>query len=303
MKIAIIGAGAMGSLYGAYLHKSGYEVYLINKWEEHINAINKDGLVIEDGNNRSKFHPMAVLDSNDIGIVDLAIVFVKSTKTEEAILENKNMIGKNTYVLTLQNGYGNGEKIEKYINKDRIVVGTTGEGCTTLKAGHIKHAGSGDTYIGMYSGKEDIILKKLENILKYSGFNVHICKDPIELIWNKLIINVGINAITSILKMRNGEILKQNAAKSIMKNAVTEAVMVANAKGFNFDEEEMIKIVEKVALKTAENKSSMLQDVLNNKKTEIEVINGAIVREGIRFNIKTPVNETLTNLIIALENK
>lgn len=79
--------------------------------------------------------------------------------------------------------------------------------------------------------------------------------------------------------------------------------MVANAKGFNFDEEEMIKIVEKVALKTAENKSSMLQDVLNNKKTEIEVINGAIVREGIRFNIKTPVNETLTNLIIALENK
>ncbi|NFN87827.1 2-dehydropantoate 2-reductase [Clostridium sporogenes] len=303
MKIAIIGAGAMGSLYGAYLHKSGEEVYLINKWEEHINAINKDGLVIEDGNNRSKFHPMAVLDSNDIGIVDLAIVFVKSTKTEEAILENKNMIGKNTYVLTLQNGYGNGEKIEKYINKDRIVVGTTGEGCTTLKAGHIKHAGSGDTYIGMYSGKEDIILKKLENILKYSGFNVHICKDPIELIWNKLIINVGINAITSILKMRNGEILKQNAAKSIMKNAVTEAVMVANAKGFNFDEEEMIKIVEKVALKTAENKSSMLQDVLNNKKTEIEVINGAIVREGIRFNIKTPVNETLTNLIIALENK
>lgn len=303
MKIAIIGAGAMGSLYGAYLHKSGEEVYLINKWEEHINAINKDGLVIEDGNNRSKFHPMAVLDSNEIGIVDLAIVFVKSTKTEEAILENKNMIGKNTYVLTLQNGYGNGEKIEKYINKDRIVVGTTGEGCTTLKAGHIKHAGSGDTYIGMYSGKENIILKKLENILKYSGFNVHICKDPIELIWNKLIINVGINAITSILKMRNGEILKQNAAKSIMKNAVTEAVMVANAKGFNFDEEEMIKIVEKVALKTAENKSSMLQDVLNNKKTEIEVINGAIVREGIRFNIKTPVNETLTNLIIALENK
>ncbi len=293
-----------GSLYGgAYLHKSGEEVYLINKWEEHINAINKDGLVIEDGNNRSKFHPMAVLDSNEIGIVDLAIVFVKSTKTEEAILENKNMIGKNTYVLTLQNGYGNGEKIEKYINKDRIVVGTTGEGCTILKAGNIKHAGSGDTYIGMYSGKEDIILKKLENILKHSGFNVHICKDPSELIWNKLIINVGINAITAILKIKNGEILKQNAAKSIMKNAVTEAVMVANAKGFNFDEEEMIKIVEKVALKTAENKSSMLQDVLNNKKTEIEVINGAIVREGIRFNIKTPVNETLTNLIIALENK
>ncbi len=88
-----------------------------------------------------------------------------------------------------------------------------------------------------------------------------------------------------------------------MKNAVIEAVKVANAKGFNFDEEEMIDKVEKVALKTAENKSSMLQDISNNKKTEIEVINGAIVREGIKLNIKTPVNETLTNLIIALENK
>ncbi|EJP6471549.1 ketopantoate reductase family protein [Clostridium sporogenes] len=303
MKIAIIGAGAMGSLYGAYLHKSGEEVYLINKWKEHINVINKDGLVIEDGNNRVKFHPMAVLNSNNIGIVDLALVFVKSTKTEEAILENKNIIGENTYVLSLQNGYGNGEKIEKYINKDRIIVGTTGEGCTTIKAGHIKHAGFGDTYIGMFSGKEDIILKKLENILKHSGFNVHICKDPSELIWNKLIINVGINAITAILKIKNGELLKQNTTKSIMENAVIEAVKVANAKGFNFDKEEMIEKVEKVALKTAENKSSMLQDILNNKKTEIEVMNGAIVREGIKFNIKTPINETLTNLIIALENK
>ncbi|MGO5066366.1 MULTISPECIES: ketopantoate reductase family protein [unclassified Clostridium] len=303
MKIAIIGAGAMGSLYGAYLHKSGEEVYLINKWKEHINAINKYGLIIEDGNNRLKFHPMAVLDSNNIRIVDLAIVFVKSTKTEEAILENKNIIGEDTYVLSLQNGYGNGEKIEKHINKDRIIVGTTGEGCTTIKAGHIKHAGSGETYIGMFSGKEDSILKKLENILNYSGFNVHICKDPSELIWNKLIINVGINAITAILKIKNGELLKQNTTKSIMQNAVIEAVKVANAKGFNFYKEEMIEKVEKVALKTAENKSSMLQDILNNKKTEIEVINGAIVREGIKFNIKTPINETLTNLIIALENK
>ncbi|MCR1933429.1 ketopantoate reductase family protein [Clostridium tepidum] len=303
MKIAIIGAGAMGSLYGAYLHNSGEEVYLINRWEEHINVINTEGLIIEEREKKLKFYPKAVTNSRDIGIVDLAIIFVKSTKTEEAILENKNIIGKNTYVLSLQNGYGNGEKIEKYINKDRIIVGTTGEGCTTIKAGYIKHAGSGDTYIGMFSGKEDSILENLENILNYSGFNVHICKDPSQLIWNKLIINVGINAITAILKIKNGELLKQNTAKSIMKNAVIEAVKVANAKGFNFDEEEMIDKVEKVALKTAENKSSMLQDISNNKKTEIEVINGAIVREGIKLNIKTPVNETLTNLIIALENK
>lgn len=303
MKIAIVGSGAMGSLYGAYLHKSGEEVYLINKWEEHINTINKEGLVIDTGDKKLKFYPKAVTNSKDIGIVDLAIVFVKSTKTEEAILENKNIMGENTYVLTLQNGYGNGEKIEKYINKDRIIVGTTGEGCTTIKAGYIRHAGSGDTYIGMFSGKEDNILKRLDNILNHSGFNTHICKDATELIWNKLIINVGVNAITAILGIKNGEILKEKATKKIMKDAVIEAVKVANAKGFNFNEEEMIKKVENVALKTAENKSSMLQDVLNNKKTEIETINGAIVKEGSKFNIETPINETLTNLIISLEKK
>ncbi len=213
MKIAIVGSGAMGSLYGAYLHKSGEEVYLINKWKEHINTINKVGLVIEEGDKKLKFYPKAVTNSKDISIVDLAIVFVKSTKTEEAILENKNIIGENTYVLTLQNGYGNGEKIEKYINKNRIIVGTTGEGCTTIKAGYIKHAGSGDTYIGMFSGKEDNILKRLENILNNSGFNAHICKDPRELIWDKLIINIGINAITAILGIKNGEILKEMATK------------------------------------------------------------------------------------------
>ncbi|NFK77169.1 2-dehydropantoate 2-reductase [Clostridium botulinum] len=303
MKIAIVGSGAMGSLYGAYLHKSGEEVYLINKWKEHINTINEVGLVIEEGDKKLKFYPKAVTNSKDIGIVDLAIVFVKSTKTEEAILENKNIIGENTYVLTLQNGYGNGEKIEKYINKNRIIVGTTGEGCTTIKPGYIKHAGSGDTYIGMFSGKEDNILKRLENILNNSGFNAHICKDPRELIWDKLIINIGINAITAILGIKNGEILKEMATKKIMKDAVIEAVKVANVKGLSFNEEEMIKKVENVALKTAENKSSMLQDVINNKKTEIENINGAIVKEGSKFNIKTPVNETLTNLIISLEKK
>lgn len=251
MKIAIVGSGAMGSLYGAYLHKSGEEVYLINKWKEHINTINKVGLVIEEGDKKLKFYPKAVTNSKDIGIVDLAIVFVKSTKTEEAILENKNIIGENTYVLTLQNGYGNGEKIEKHINKNRIIVGTTGEGCTTIKAGYIKHAGSGDTYIGMFSGKEDNILKRLENILNNSGFNTHIYKDPRELIWDKLIINIGINAITAILGIKNGEILKEIATKKIMKDAVIEAVKVANAKGLSFNEEEMIKKSRKCSLKNS----------------------------------------------------
>lgn len=293
----------MGSLYGAYLHESGHKVYLINRWKEHINAINEHGLIIDKGEKQLKFYPKACINSKNIGIVDLAIVFVKSTKTQEAILENKNIIGKNTYVLTLQNGYGNGEKIAKNIDKDKIIIGTTGEGCTTIKAGYIKHAGSGDTYIGMFSGKEDNILKDLKIILNNSGFNTCISKNTTELIWNKLIINVGINAITAILGIKNGEILKQKSSKEIMKLSVIEAVKVAKAKGINFNDEEMIKKVENVALKTAENKSSMLQDILNNKKTEIEAINGAIVEEGNKYNIKTPVNQILTNLIIFLENK
>lgn len=301
MKIAVLGAGAMGSLYGGYLSMAGCEVYLVDIWKEHIDKINNEGLKITRDSSQLFAHPRGTINSNEVGIVDLVIVFVKSTMTRKAMDENKSLLGANTFVLSLQNGYGNIEEIEKYVDKKKIIAGTTAHGATMLSPGSIKHAGTGETHIGPVSGDFNDNLIKIAELLKLAGFETTVSKNVMELIWSKLIVNVGINALTGILGVKNGDLLKANEIKTIMNMAIKEAVKVADKSGIKFDEDEMIKKVYSIAEKTGENKSSLLQDILNKRKTEIDMINGAIVREGLKNSIETPVNLTLLNLISVIE--
>lgn len=303
MKIAIIGAGSMGCLYGGYLSKNNKKVYLIDPWIEHVNKINEEGLRIEENTVCVKTYPKAILNTDNIGVADLVIVFVKSTDTERVIKENKTLIGNHTMVLTLQNGYGNVEKINKYVSIENIIFGTTSHGCKRVGAGYIKHAGCGQTYIGIINKKNEDKLHEIFNILNEAGFKTEICENPMKIIWSKLVINVGINAITAILNIKNGHLLENQYALDIMEKAVEEAVKVANAKGFNFNLEHSIKKVKEVAFNTGENESSMLQDVLHKRRTEIDTINKAIVEEGKKYLVHTPVNDMLTNLVKALEVK
>ncbi|MHC6179319.1 ketopantoate reductase family protein [Clostridium sp. JNZ X4-2] len=301
MKIAVIGAGAMGSLYGGYISKAFENVYLVDVWKEHIEAINKKGLNIDEEDKSIVIYPKAATNGEDIGYVDLIIVFVKSTSTEEALNKNSVLLGPDTIVLSLQNGYGNIAQIEKYVDADNIIAGTTSHGSTMLGPGHIKHAGIGKTYIGWAYKKEDKRINKIADILVRSGFDTIISNNIMESIWSKLIINAGINALTAILKVENGEILKYEETKQIIKMEVGEAVKIARASGVFLNEDDMYKRVIKVAGDTSKNKSSMLQDILNKKKTEIDNINGAIVKEGKKYSIDTPVNLVLTNLVKSIE--
>lgn len=301
MKIAIIGAGAMGSLYGGYLSKVSQDVYLVDIWEKHVDTINKQGLTIHEEDKSVVMYPKATTNAKDVGYVDLAIVFVKSIITGEALGKNLPLLGPNTIVLSLQNGYGNVDEICKYVKISNIIAGTTAHGATMLEPGHIKHAGIGETHIGWVTDKEDKRIDDVANILREGGFNTTVNNNVMELILSKLIINVGINALTAILKIENGQLLKLKETKAIMKMAVSEAVKVSKALGVIFDEEDMYNRVLKVAENTSNNKSSMLQDILNNRKTEIDTINGAIVREGQKYSIDTPVNLVLANIVKSAE--
>lgn len=301
MKIAIIGAGAMGSLYGGYLSKAGQEVYLVDVWQQHVDEINAHGLKIEEPEGEVTVYPKAAVSADAVGAVDLAIVFVKSIMTKKAMESNAALISPHTYVLSLQNGYGNIDEIEKFVKREQIIAGTTAHGATMISAGRIKHAGKGATHIGSVSKGDDTKVQEIAQILKAAGFDTDVSNNVMELVWDKLIINVGINALTAILKLRNGQLLDHEGSKAIMKAAVEEAVMVANSLGMNFNSEETLKKVMDVAQKTGQNMSSMLQDVTNKRKTEIDTINGAIVREGSKQNISTPVNIVLTNLIKTME--
>lgn len=302
MKIAIIGSGAMGSLYGGILAESGHEVYFIDVFKEHVNAINSNGLcIIKDGEERYIKNVKAFVDSNVIGIVDLAIVFVKSTITDIAVEGNKNILGKDTSVLTLQNGLGNIEKINKVVDISQIIVGTSANGASFVEPGKIRHSGHGGTVLGEITGEVTERIKEIHKImdLKELG-NAKISQNVMSLIWEKLIVNCGINPLTALTNMKNGELLENKESEDILEKIVAEAIMVAEKSNIklNFDNANYCK---EVCRATSENTSSMLSDVLNNRKTEIMNINGAIVRIGEELGIDTPYNRTLTNLILLKE--
>lgn len=294
--IAIIGAGAMGSLYGGYLSKNN-EVYLVDIWEEHVNRINDKGLVIMEKEEEIVVNPIGVTDSKGIENVDLAIVFVKSIHTKEAIENNKSLIGPKTMVLSLQNGYGNSDDIGEYVEEANIIMGTTTHGATMIEPGRIKHGGKGKTYIGKLIGNNDENVVRIKDVLVEAGFETIISNNVMELIWSKLLVNIGINPLTAILEIKNGQLLEWKESKELLKLAVMEGVNVANGLGLDFNSEEVVANVIDVAKATGENKSSMLQDILNKRKTEIDKINGAIVKEGEKLGLEIPVNRVLMDLI------
>ncbi len=299
MKIAIIGAGAMGCLYGAKLSAvSTNEVYLIDVWKDHIDAINNNGLLMEENGETVSYGAVkGVVDANLAGICDLAIVFVKSTLTETAIKENKAVFGPDTVALTLQNGLGNIDLICAEIGDCNVIAGTTAHGATMLGPGKMRHAGSGKTIIGELNGTRTGRIERLAAVLTEAGLETDLSDNVLGLVWDKLLVNVGINSLTGITRLQNGELLKHPEIEELLEAAVEEAHAVAKAKGIRLSYEDPVGHTKDVCRATAANKSSMLQDILNRKQTEIDMINGAVVREGAEAGISAPVNMVLTNLI------
>ncbi len=302
MKIAIIGSGAMGSLYGGILAENGHDVYFIDVFKDHVDAINEKGLcIVKDNEERFIKNAKAVVDSSSIGVVDLAIVFVKSTITDIAVEGNRSILGKNTIVLTLQNGLGNIEKINKVVDRSQIIVGTSANGASFIEPGKIRHSGHGGTVLGEISGEKTNRIKQIHETMDLEELgNVEISDNVMSLIWEKLIVNCGINPLTALTNMKNGELLENKESEEILEEIVAEAIEVAKKSNIklSFDNADYCK---EVCRATSKNQSSMLSDVLNNRKTEIMNINGAIVRIGEELGVATPYNKVVTNLILLKE--
>lgn len=302
MKIAVIGAGAMGSLYGAYLSLNN-EVYMIDVNNNIIESIKQKGLIIyEKEQNKDIVFPVeAVTNSKDLGIMDLILVFVKNLYTISAMEKNKNLIGKNTLVLTLQNGAGNDRELQKFVNKENILIGTTEHNCANLEPGRISHNSSGITNIGMviYNINK---LQLLWDALNSCGIQTKIYENIQEIIWNKLFINICLNSLTAILQCKVGYLHENSDANEIVRMILSEAVDVAIADGTYFNKNEIIQKVEKLIEKDFhEVVTSMSQDVLYKRFTEIDHINGAVVKAAKSYGIKTPYNEFVVHLIHAIE--
>lgn len=302
MKISIIGAGAMGSLFGGMISKSGQDVLLYDVNKDHVEKIKRDGLAINDLSTGEKIivHPKASTQPEDIEGSDIFIIFVKSTITEIVAKQFATMAHVNTIVLTLQNGLGNETVLKKYFGDTRVAAGVTSQGATFIGPGEINHAGNGPTHLCM-SSSDNRRLFPFVDILNKCGLETHIEPNIRNLVWSKLIINVGINAVTAITGLENGKLLEYPEIMEVMKDLVEEGTAVAEKKGITFTYSNPLEVVYEVARKTGLNRSSMLQDFDRGSKTEIDFINNAIAMEAAALGMVAPVNKTVTNIIKTME--
>ena len=302
MKIAVVGPGALGCLVAGFLaHRTKEEVWLIDEKADRAKKIADNGIKIEGISGNLSVKVNVASDAKEAGTCDLAIICVKSYSTEEACKEIKAIVSENTSVLTLQNGIGNAQILNDYFGSERVIAGITNHGSTLLEVGHVRHAGKGDTIIGKADKKLSKPLKDIAGILTRAGFETKVSKDIDSVIWSKLIINVGINALTAITRLNNGRLTEYSGTRELLRSAVQEAVKIVKRKRIKLAYDDPIQKGESACKATATNVSSMLQDVLNQKRTEIDFINGAIIRQGKSLGIPTPVNEALTNLVKTLE--
>lgn len=302
MRWVMVGAGAMGSLFGGLLARAGEQVWLLDTWREHVDALNAGGLRIEDRTGCLDHEEIVVkvpaaVDPGEIGPVDCAVFFVKSYHTREAAGGARPLIGPGTTALTLQNGLGNLEALEAVLGAGRVVAGTTACGATLLGPGRIRFAGRGPTTVGEIAGGSTPRVDAIAAALNRAGLPAAVAPDIRSVIWGKVIVNAGINALTALTGLRNGELLEHPETRAVMQAAVREAAAVAAARGMTLPWPDPFGHVEAVAAMTAANRSSMLQDLDHGRRTEIDAINGAVVEEAAAAGVDAPVNAVLTALV------
>jgi len=275
---------------------------MLERNAKRVDEIAREGLQIEGISGEGTVSVDITAYPERVGKVDLMMLCVKSYDTEGALSETVPLLRKGMVVLTVQNGLGNVEKIAHAVGKENTLGGITAHGATDLGSGKIRHAGKGETIIGALSETRKELVEEIARVFNKAGIETSVTDDVLGMVWSKAVINAAINPLTAILRLRNGELLDYPETRDIMREAVEEAVRVARAKGVNLKWSDPVLQTERVCQATAENYSSMLQDILRHKRTEIDYINGAIVREGDTLGVSAPVNNALTQLVKAIES-
>jgi 2-dehydropantoate 2-reductase len=303
MKTAILGAGAMGSVFASYLAESKDEVILIDVAKPVVDSISSRGLIIRDkAGNEKTFRIAATAELSNVGAVDLLIVFVKCYHTEAAVRSALPLLGDNSIVLSLQNGWGNASRIGNLVGPEKVLVGVSYHSATALGPGHVLHGGQGPTYLGELDGSVSERAEKVARFLASGGIEVETSTEVVKDIWSKLALNVATLPSSVLARLTADRLLSSPDMQEFMQNLLREVIAVANAQNIhlNFDERwgAIVRLLKQLAPNT---KGSMFQDIEQRRPTEIDVINGAIVEAGQSLKISTPYNRAVVSLIKALE--
>ncbi|MBP3655375.1 MAG: ketopantoate reductase family protein [Clostridia bacterium] len=302
MKIAVLGAGAMGALYGGYLSR-GNDVLLVDVRQEQVDQINAQGLKIHEPDGTTTLcHPAAAIDTSAMGPVDLVIVFVKAMFSRAAIAGNRSLIGPDTYLMTLQNGSGHEDTLMEFVDREHVIIGTTQHNCAVVGTGEVRHGGSGKTCIGCLTGDVSR-LQPIADAFTACGLDAVCDGEVLRLIWGKMMTNVSASVLTGALQVPLGYIAENASAWALCERLVREAVAVAGGEGLLFDAKEEIAKVRAVCERSPQGITSICADIAAGRKTEVDTISGSVVRASRRNGIPAPTHEAMVHMIHAMEGR
>ncbi|MFO8110574.1 MAG: 2-dehydropantoate 2-reductase [Thermoplasmata archaeon] len=289
MKLAIIGPGALGTFLAGILGKD-HDILLLGRRDVDLNSVRVSG------NTTVECEVEYTTDASKLTRYQYILLCTKSYDTEQAVEEIHPYINNDARVVSLQNGLNNELLISKYVDPHKIIGGVTSQGITYESLGHVIHAGEGDTYIGLYPHGKDEYVSRFAEFLRNTVLEVEVVDNIYGYIWQKVIVNACINPLTALTGLKNGALLEDQELRGLMEKICHESHSVA-IKETTLPNDDPLREVERVASLTAENRSSMLQDIQRHRKTEIDCINGAVVDMAKKIGIETPLNHMLYALI------
>jgi len=310
--VVILGAGAMGCLYGARLAGGGHRVRLVDVRREQVDAINRDGLTLEDDAGVATTHPVACLPDQVRDPAPLVILFTKAFHSAAALEGARAALGPDTWVLTLQNGLGHVEVIRRYLADDtRIVVGTTTFPADLVGLGRVRTHGGGQSKImtaaraGAAGGTDAAgdRLRAIAATFSACGLDTQVSEEVFASIWEKLAFNCAMNALAAVSGFTVGEMGRAPEGRAIADRVVTEVVAVAQRKGIPADLARVRAVIAMAFREHTNHKPSMLQDLLAGRPTEIDAINGAVVREAAALGMDVPTTAMLAELVRLRERR
>jgi 2-dehydropantoate 2-reductase len=304
VKIAIVGCGAMGSVYAGLFASAGHEVWAIDRWAEHVEAMKKNGLRLEGKSGDRTVKVKATTEAKDAGTCDLVVLATKAMHVAPAAESVKALLGKDTPVLSIQNGLGGPETAADILGRERVMVGVVGGFGASMKGpGHAHHNGMELVRLGEFGGPITPRLKKVEETWAGAGFKVKVFDDIDQLIWEKLICNCAYSGPCGLVEYTIKQVLDDPDMSKVSAACASEGYAVAKAKGVKLDFSDPVAYVRDFGAKIPNSRPSVLLDLMAGRKSEIDVINGSIPRVGKQVGVAAPVNETITALVKAKEAK
>ena len=304
MRIAIVGAGAMGSVYAGLLASAGNEVWAIDPWAAHVTAIRERGLRVEGASGDRVVRIGATTEPADVGPVDLVVIATKAMRVRAAAEGARALLGPETVVLTIQNGLGSGDVAAEALGDDRVVLGVAGGfGASIVAPGHVHHHGLELVRLGERRGPVTPRVERVAGAWRAAGFTVRTYDDVDRLVWEKLVCNVCFSGTCTVLRATIGEVLDDPDAWSVASGCAQEAYDVALAAGITLGFDDPVAHAAAFGGRIRGARPSMLLDRLAGRQSEIDAINGAIPPRAAAVGLEAPVNATVTALVRAGEPK